>query len=201
MIALALGLLAADPAAELTRVADFLTGSFSSGEQAKADPAFFDVRLRSARIWADRPGEHWLYVEQAMATALDKPYRQRVYQLVWKDGAAVSVISTLPGDPLKFAGAWEKPERFAALKPADLTERKGCAIRLTREADGRYTGTTDGCNCGSDLKGAKYATTEVTLTADTLTSWDRGFDAADKQVWGAVKGPYIFKRQPAGRAP
>ncbi|MEY2746457.1 MAG: CpeT/CpcT family, partial [Planctomycetota bacterium] len=27
-------------------------------------------------------------------------------------------------------------------------------------------------------------------------SWDRGFDAAGKQVWGSTKGPYLFERLP-----
>ena len=34
-----------------------------------------------AQIWPDSQGAIWLYVEQAVATSLDKPYRQRVYKL------------------------------------------------------------------------------------------------------------------------
>jgi hypothetical protein len=34
------------------------------------------------------------------------------------------------------------------------------------------------------------------VTANEITSWDRGFDSAGKQVWGATKGPYQFKKQP-----
>jgi hypothetical protein len=30
-----------------------------------------------------------------------------------------------------------------------------------------------------------------------LTSCDRGFDAAGSQVWGAVTGPYEFRREAA----
>ena len=185
--------------AELKRLAGFMAGSFSSKEQAAEDKAFFDVRLHMAPIWTDRKGEHWLYVEQAMAGALEKPYRQRVYKLVWKDGDPVSVVYTLPGDALKFAGAWKKPEVLAKLKPTDLTEREGCAIVLKKKTDGNYSGSTVGKGCASDLRGAKYATSEVTITADTLTSWDRGYDGAGKQVWGAVKGPYVFKKADSGR--
>jgi hypothetical protein len=29
-----------------------------------------------------------------------------------------------------------------------------------------------------------------------LLTWDQGFDKDGKQVWGAVKGGYEFKRQP-----
>lgn len=186
-----------EAAHEVARVAALMTGSFSSEEQSKVDAAFFDVRLHMARIWADKPEEQWLYVEQAMATALDEPYRQRVYQLVWKDGAVVSRVYTLPGDPLTFAGAWEKPERLAGLTPDKLAEKAGCAINLTRTEDDKYTGSTTGKGCASELRGASYTTSEVTLTEHGLTSWDRGFDTDGKQVWGAVKGPYQFKKLPA----
>ena len=59
----------------------FMCGAFSSEAQSKQDSAFFDIRLHMKPIWKEKKGEYWIYVEQAMATALDKPYRQRVYQL------------------------------------------------------------------------------------------------------------------------
>lgn len=61
-------------------------------------------------------------------------------------------------------------------------------------------GATTGDGCGSALRGAAYATSEVVLTPDTLRSWDRGYDKAGKQVWGAVKGPYVFVKQVPGAA-
>ena len=30
--------------------------------------------------------------------------------------------------------------------------------------------------------------------AASLASWDRGFDEAGVQVWGATEGPYVFDR-------
>ncbi|MFM7261470.1 MAG: chromophore lyase CpcT/CpeT, partial [bacterium] len=69
-------------------VASLLTGHFTSAAQAKADPEFFVFHLHMTPIWTDRADGPWLYVEQAMATALDKPYRQRIYRLVDRsDGA------------------------------------------------------------------------------------------------------------------
>lgn len=180
---------------EPDRLAGFMIGAFSSKEQADKDREFFDVHLHMARAWKDRPGECWLYVEQAMATALDKPYRQRVYKLeAGAGGKLVSRVYDLPGDPLKHAGAWKKDRPLAEVTPEQLIERKGCAITLTRQADGSYRGSTEGTGCESKLKGASHATSEVTITTDTLTSWDRGYDKDGKQVWGAVKGPYVFKK-------
>lgn len=183
-----------DPAAE---VADLLAGHYSSQRQSQTDAAFFDVRLGMRRIWPERAGEHWLYVEQAMATALDRPYRQRVYRIeATADGGVVSHVYTLPGDPLRYAGAHRDPARLAGLSPADLEERRGCAIHLRRREDGSYVGATRERECPSDLRGASYATSEVVLSDRALDSWDRGYDRDGKQVWGAVTGPYRFDRLP-----
>ncbi|MBD1209641.1 MAG: chromophore lyase CpcT/CpeT [Ignavibacteria bacterium] len=179
---------------ELLRVVEFLSGSFSSKEQSEKDSAFFEVHLTMTPIWQERTGEHWLYVEQAMATALDKPYRQRIYRVVWKENTPVSLVYTLPDNPLKYAGASKNSTLLAGLKPENLTERDGCAIVLKKLPDGSYQGATQGTGCKSDLRGASYATSEVFLTSNSLTSWDRGFNAEGKQVWGAVKGAYIFKK-------
>ncbi|MCU0756932.1 MAG: chromophore lyase CpcT/CpeT [Xanthomonadales bacterium] len=182
-----------DPAGE---VADLLAGSYSSQSQSETDKAFFDVRLGMRRIWPERAGEHWLYVEQAMATTLDRPYRQRVYRIEATDGGAISHVYTLPGDPLRYAGAHRDPVRLAGLTPAELEERRGCAIHLVRHQDGSYAGATRERECPSDLRGASYATSEVVLSAERLDSWDRGYDRDGKQVWGAVTGAYRFDRLP-----
>lgn len=201
LAALALG--AAPPAyvdaataheAELALVASYLAGEFSSAQQAGADPDYRDVRLRMTPIWAERRGEHWLYVEQALASTLDRPYRQRVYRLVWNQGVR-SIVYTLPEAAAQaLAGAATPAALMAPWQPSDLHERLGCDIVLRRQAAGRYAGSTQGHHCASELRGAVYATSAVILTADGLDSWDRGFDAQGTQVWGAEKGPYRFLR-------
>lgn len=174
-------------------VAALLAGAYTSAEQAKADPEFFEVELHMVPIWTDRADGKWLYVEQAMATALDKPYRQRIYHVVdAADGAAESFVFELP-NAAERVGAWKTPAVFNADKAEALTKRDGCSIRLTRADDG-WTGSTTGHDCPSALKGAKYATSEVKLFADRIETWDRGFNEKDQQVWGAKKGPYRFTR-------
>jgi hypothetical protein len=34
----------------------------------------------------------------------------------------------------------------------------------------------------------------VVIDANGMTSWDRGFDAAGRQVWGSEAGGYRFER-------
>lgn len=180
--------------AKLDLLAQWMAGTYTSEAQASNDPEnYFNVRLVMTPIWTERSDGRWLYVEQAMASALDRPYRQRIYQVSREGNGFESTVYTLPGDALAYAGAWQDPSRFDRLSPQMLAEREGCEIALKWDASsGSFTGSTLGNNCPSDLRGASYATSEVTITANQLTSWDRGFDASGNQVWGAQLGGYQF---------
>ncbi|MEY3143421.1 MAG: phycocyanobilin lyase CpcT [Planctomycetota bacterium] len=180
-------------ASGVPEVATLLTGSFSSEAQSKVDGEFFDVRLHMTPIWTSRADGPWLYVEQAMATNLDRPYRQRVYRLIDRgDGSVESFVYELPNQAER-VGAWSDPSRFDADSPDALVPRAGCSIVLQRVGT-MWVGSTNERDCESSLRGASYATSEVILRANGLESWDRGFDANDNQVWGAKKGPYEFRR-------
>ncbi len=189
----ALAALAGEPSPDLERLRSWMTGSFSSAAQSAADPDFRDIRLHMAPIWPERTDGVWLYVEQAVAATPDQPYRQRVYRLRQLDaGHFESQVFEL-ADPARAVGAWRLPRPLAELGPDHLEERVGCAIQL-RWAGDAFVGSTRDRQCASELRGATWASSEVTLTADRLLSWDRGFDAAGEQVWGAVTGGYVFDR-------
>lgn len=189
---------AATPARDLVLadLAETMAGSYTSAGQAAAQPeAYRDIHLTMVPIWMDRADGPWLYVEQAAASSLDRPYRQRVYQLVRTGSETIeSRVYTLPEPPLQYAGAAVDPAKLSGVTPADLTLRTGCAVVL-RKSGPEWTGSTEGKQCASDLRGASYATSEVRISASGMESWDRGYDADDKQVWGAEKGPYIFVRE------
>ena len=178
---------------ELRELASRMTGDFSSAAQAAADPDYYEITLRMARIWPERADGYWLYVEQAVAKAQEKPYRQRVY-LVRRveEDLFESRVFTLP-EPERFVGAWKETGKFAALRPEDLAAREGCEILLRRQGDS-FAGSTLGALCQSSLRGASYATSEVSIGETSLVSWDRGFDGKGEQVWGAVKGGYVFEK-------
>lgn len=172
-----------------------MTGSFSSELQSKSDSDYYDIRLHMVPVWPERTDGKWLYVEQAMATASDKPYRQRFYQLELRsDGKIESHVYTM-NEPLRLAGAWKHPEILQQFKSDSLESKDGCSILLTKNKDGNFVGSTVEKQCPSNLRGATYATSEVVISTNQMISWDRGFDAGDKQVWGALKGGYVFVKQ------
>ena len=169
-----------------------MTGSFSSKAQAEADSSYFDISLHMYPIWEEEENGPWLYVEQAVSAAQDRPYRQRVYQLSeLEDGSFRSRIYTLPS-PEHYIGAWQEISRFDSLSPSQLELREGCAVYLQPQANGSYAGSTEPNTCASSLRGASYATSEVQVFPNEIISWDRGFDSTGVQVWGAEKGGYRF---------
>lgn len=189
---------------EVRRLAKMMEGNYNSARQAAADKEYFDIRLHIKRIWKERPESEgiYFYVEQATAAAQQRPYRQRVYHLRTRreDGRIESVVYML-ATPLRFVGQWQQAKPLAALTPDSLVERAGCSVIMRRHKRKEYRGATEGQQCPSDLRGAKYATTEVIITPKQLISWDRGFDEKGDQVWGAKFGGYIFEKETAGTAP
>lgn len=185
---------AGEAGTDLETLSEWMQGSFSSMAQAEADPDFFHIVLHMKRIWSGREDGIWLYVEQAAASSTESPYRQRVYHLrhVGEDLFASSVFS-FP-DPEKKVGAWKKETPFGDLKPADLQARTGCTIYLVKRADGRFEGSTLGRLCTSTHRGATWASSEVVVDGQSMISWDRGWDDAGMQVWGAEKSGYEFAR-------
>jgi len=170
------------------------TGSFSSAEQARRETGYDAVTWHIVEIWSDGdPGERWLYTE-CWADTGRSPYMQRITRLrAGPDGTVTATRYVLP-DAARYAGAWRDPSRFADLMPAALVELAGCDLTIARVESGRFEGATLGNRCRNSYKGASYATSQSTLTADEMVNWDRGFDAAGNLVWGPPAGPYRLQR-------
>ena len=179
---------------DLENLVNLMQGSFSSEAQSISDSDYFDIRLQMKRIWKDRTDGYWLYVEQAAAQSLEKPYRQRIYHVTQNgDGVFESAVFTMNA-PLRFAGEWKKENSMENFSVDSLITREGCTVILKKTDENIYEGSTNGKECQSDLRGAKYAVSEVKISKDGITSWDRGYNEKDEQVWGAEKGGYIFVR-------
>jgi len=182
----------AEPSDDLALLAEWMTGFFSSLQQSLDDPQYWDIHLHMAPIWPGRSDGYWIYVEQAMAG--QDPYRQRVYHVTEPvSGRFASKVYELE-NPDAYIGAWDDTAIFNILSPEDLVDRPGCTIYLVRDPGGAFRGSTHEQDCLSELRGAAYATSRVRITAGRLMSWDRGYDTAGNQVWGATRGGYVFDK-------
>lgn len=185
------------PTHSLDHLKSCMSGTFSSKKQSLEDSAFYPILLRMEPIeaWNKKAkNKFYLYVEQAMATAADAPYRQRVYEVEkMNDTLYVSWIYLLP-DAKRFIGTKGTDPIFAQIADS-LLIKAGCEVFLKPGPDGSYKGGTLNRNCASDRAGATWTSSEVVLTQGQMVSWDRGWNDSGEQVWGAVKGGYIFIRE------
>ena len=167
-----------------------MQGSFNSEIQSQVDSTYMNIALHMYPIWKDKG--NYLYVEQALNTKQDQPYRQRIYEVTQlNDSMFSSAIYTIANDSL-WIGKWKTPQAFDTLSMDSVTKKEGCEVILKRIQPNYYKGETGEKTCESSLYGASYATSEVEILEDKIISWDRGFDAKGNHIWGAEKGGYIF---------
>lgn len=186
-----------DLAAETAdRLATWLEGDYDSADQEARDFSYYAISLRMCAIDLPDLGERILYVEQAFLENPTAPYRQRLYRVVPQDDdTAVSEVWQATSEATEDAlvGLCDDPTAFS-FTAEDFEPREGCAVTMTWDGE-IFSGSTSDNECLSSLNGATYATAEVSLGSDLLTSWDRGYNSNDVQVWGATAGAYEFVRR------
>ncbi|MGB3608412.1 MAG: chromophore lyase CpcT/CpeT [Psychroserpens sp.] len=176
----------------LPELLSLMRGSFTSEIQSQVDTTYFNISLHMYPIWQDRG--NFLYVEQALNSRQDQPYRQRIYEVTQlNDSIYSSAIYTIENDSL-WIGKWKTPKDFDMLSDIMVTKKEGCEVLLKRQKSNYFKGETGNKTCESVLYGASYATSEVEILEDKIISWDRGFDDKDEHIWGAKKSGYIFNK-------
>ena len=175
----------------------WLVGDFNSEQQSIDDPQYYPIRVLGCPVLAPELGERAIYIEQAFLDDVANPYRQRVYTVQASNEDEVSAWTTVYAltDASSAVGLCDTDDQ-PEFGEDDVELREGCGVNVEwSESDRQFVGGTDVGTCSSTINGATYATSDVVIEATQFTSWDRGFDANDDQVWGATDGAYIFERQ------
>ncbi len=187
-------------------VAALLSGKMDTSAQAIANPKAPNVQMTTCRIELVNPADSesiFLYQEQAMSTSLDKPYRQRFLEISPSPlSQSVRSRSFKPADPTRWAGLCDSrsdpfTNRAATLRQSTTLNDLGtpvCNVFL-KQVGTSYMGNTPIDGCPANVRGAVRITNHIELTPTSMNTWDRGFDAQGKQVWGAKTESYQFRRQ------
>ncbi|MBK6341986.1 MAG: chromophore lyase CpcT/CpeT [Flavobacteriales bacterium] len=170
-----------------------MEGPYSSADQAATDTSYLNIELEMVRIWAKRKDGAWFYMEQAAAESKAKPYRQRVYRLTEvNDSTFRSETHTIRNGERYFAPIGTSTSSLSCTR---IPSMDGGLHHHLASLQEHLSGGTNGRDCPNSRSGAAYATSEVTIRSDRMMSWDRGYDDAGKQVWGATKGGYLFLKK------
>ncbi|MFW5687424.1 MAG: chromophore lyase CpcT/CpeT [Bacteroidota bacterium] len=180
---------------ELEQLHKLMTGFFSSETQSLQDTSYLHIQLCMQPIWQHKDDGMWLYVEQALWSAPEKPYRQRVYQLYHANTphTFISKVYELE-EPLRWAGACRDENLRSTLTPEMLIDRPGCELYLTQNDDGSFSGATKQGGCQSSWRGAHWVSSHVYISTQGLISWDRGWSKEGELMWGPEEGGYHFEK-------
>ena len=180
-------------------IATRLEGMMDTSAQATANPKAATVRMTTCRVQFAEPtqpfesGSVFLYQEQALSQELNRPYRQRFLQLSFSPySQSVRSRSYRPSTPATWVNFCNKPLQERAIQATDLG-RAVCNVFLKRSGHD-YVGGTPADGCPANVRGATRITNYIVLHRNGMDTWDRGFDAAGKQVWGAKAESYQFRR-------
>ena len=175
---------------EIDRLVSYLSGKFDSSRQAQNFDEFENIQLVIVPIWESKD-EHWLYVEQTLASKPQKPLRQRIYKISRLDEKIIGQVYELD-DSEKFIGKWENPSFFDQISNQDIELREGCSINLKREGRGAYKGSIKAQECSSDLIGTSYSTSIIEINPEALSFRSQGYDESTGQVSKTQSIAYNF---------
>ncbi len=181
-------------------VAARLEGVMDTSAQALANVNAPNVRMITCRVrltTTEAEGQHnsiFLYQEQALIKNLASPYRQRFLQISPSAySQSVRSLSFKPATPTAWINFCAKPESDRTIQRRDLGTVV-CSVFLKPSGDA-YVGNTPADGCPANIRGAVRIKNHIVLRAIGMDTWDRGFDAAGQQVWGATEESYQFRHR------
>ncbi|MEB3163014.1 MAG: chromophore lyase CpcT/CpeT [Prochlorothrix sp.] len=186
---------------DLIQFAQWLAGTFSNGEQVAANPGRYgQIELIFRPLPQGFGGCLGFYGEQAYAYAVERPYRQVVHRLLWRDGVGIEVENYRLPAAAEYVGAGLAPDRLRSLDFSTLIHKQDCSMVFRREtgaAGDRFVGQLQKPKgCLVPWQGREtYLVSEAVLTEHTWTSRDRGFDPqTHQQIWGSDLGALEFTK-------
>jgi len=183
---------------QVENIASRLEGVMDTAEQSASNPKVSNVRMVTCRmlLTSDEPVPSGilLYQEQAIAGKLAQPYRQRFLQLAPSPySQTVRSLAFKPANAAAWVNVCDKPLGDRRLKSNDLG-RPVCSVFL-KPSGLDYVGNTPVDGCPANIRGAVRITNHIVLHQTGMDTWDRGYDANGKQVWGARSESYQFRKR------
>lgn len=189
---------------ELTAIAQYLTGEFTNQEQAIAEPAWYvHLRLWHQPVSLFTEDSFTLFAEQANILKLDQPYRQRLIRIQQHPNkASLQMQYYMPQNPTALRGAGANPTVLKTLTPNDFELLPGCLLDVTvnqLERDCYHFKATlpsDRRCCFSYAGNTVQVSIGFEATPEEFLSYDKGIDSTTgKATWGAILGPYRFRKE------
>jgi CpeT/CpcT family (DUF1001) len=177
---------------QVRAIVEHLVGVMDTSAQATAKPDAPSVRMTTCQVRVEASDPIFLYQEQALTQRLERPYRQRFLRIApSEEGQSVESRAYKPINPETWIGLCDRPQEQRLVRLGDLSDAE-CSVFLV-PVNNIYIGNTQVGGCSTNIRGAVRITNTIFLHAAGMDTWDRGFDAEGKQVWGAESQAYQFR--------
>jgi hypothetical protein len=178
-------------------IATYLTRTMDTSAQAAANPGVANVQMTACVVQLQDLGSAsddaiYLYQEQFVQPRIDQPYRQRFLQITpHSPSQSVRSLAYKPAVLEDWVGLCDRSlaDRTVSL---DALGEPICSVFLRPFGTG-YLGRTPIGGCPANFRGAVRITNHIVLHENGMNTWDRGFDAEGRQVWGAEDQAYEFR--------
>ncbi len=178
---------------EFEKIAGMLSGTWKSSKPIRVGADSFEVVTSVAPVFV--PGmTDTFYAEVARGDALDRPYRQAIWQLQRVKGKIrlkTMEFRRARGEQLAAVGLWAAPDRFPMISTDELVTT--LMVELTADGAGYRGGTPHPypTSAGSAVE----MTSQISFDGTSFKSADRGFAADGSMAWGPADGDfYEFAR-------
>jgi CpeT/CpcT family (DUF1001) len=175
--------------ADLKLLNVYSAGSFSNEIQAKADTHFVKAGLQIEPIWQKRKDGVWMFVQQT-----DSLVQYQVWHYYIQDDSTLILQFLQFKDAGRALQLSKDIHLQSKLNLYDLLTRHGCEVYLKKDKKG-YAGATMGRDCFAAISGVEYLSENISITRNSITKLEMGFDKDDKLVYGSVAGAYNFMKQ------
>ena len=172
---------------DVQQLGAWLTGSYNNQAQVKKDSSSTLETMKLERIWNNRQDGHWMIVHRA-GSVPDSASLHQVWHVYLQDDSTIVLQALNIADPTRFI------TNASGLKLSDLRARQGCEIYLLKK-NRSYSGKGNGRECFVEGAGNRYLSQEITVTKNTISWGETGFDAKDQPVFGNPGRATLFTHQ------
>ena len=178
---------------EFEKIAGMLTGTWKSSKPIRVGSDSLEVVTSVAPVFV--PGiTDTFYAEVARGDALDRPYRQAIWQLQRVKGKIrlkTMEFRRARGEQLAAVGLWAAPDKFPMISTDELVTT--LMVELSADGAGYRGGTPHAYPTSAG--NAVEMTSQIAFDGTTFKSADRGFAADGSVAWGPAENEfYEFSR-------
>ncbi len=178
---------------ELYQLTGLLTGKFSSQKQFQKEFRNTDTYLVNTPIWEDKP-DYWFYSEIYNLKTPSLVYFQRVLHLQRIDSVTIKSTSYNILNPQKYNNGWRDKTIFKELSINNLEVRNGCDVYYKKKTSSIYVGKTNNHSCISQLNDVAFTVSNLIISNNKISVWNREYNMDGKQVWNRLKNSYRYQR-------